>query len=252
MLPSTLPSELLCTLTNSSSYHRDAWSAQHGLSRTAAKRAYISTLIATMHKYASSTPEARELVAELEFVWDQVKANSEASGSGDSAGLSYTRGEEGRRENEGLRILRPASEEDVEEEDEEDEEDGDAGVNEGFEATIPPHTINRPSFNNPRWRRRIEASLVKITAEIAALREQMEAKRVFSQGAKRRAMGPWMLWLVWVTIRHLLIDAVVVGCVMLWVKRGEEWGIVRRWMEGWRGVWKEVLGRLRRGKGVES
>ena len=28
-----------------------------------------------MHRYASRSPDARELVAELEFVWDQVKSN---------------------------------------------------------------------------------------------------------------------------------------------------------------------------------
>lgn len=205
-----------------------------------------------MHKYASSTPEARELVAELEFVWDQVKANSAASGSGDSSGLSYNRGEEMRKGDEGLRILRPASEEDVEaEEDEENEDGGDVRAGEEFEDTTTPRPSNRAPFDNPRWRRRIESSLVKITAEIAALREQMEAKRVFSQGRKKRGMGPWMLWLVWVTIQHLLVDAVVVGCVMLWVRRGGEWGVVRSWMEVWREVWRKVLARLRRGKGVK-
>lgn len=32
-----------------------------------------------MHKYASTTPESRELVDELEFVWDQIKSNSISS-----------------------------------------------------------------------------------------------------------------------------------------------------------------------------
>lgn len=59
--------------------YRDAWYAQQGLSRTDAKRRYITTLINTMHRYASQTPEALELVAELEFVWDQVKSNFVAS-----------------------------------------------------------------------------------------------------------------------------------------------------------------------------
>lgn len=33
----------------------DAWDAQKGISRTEAKRRYISCLIETMHKYASTT-----------------------------------------------------------------------------------------------------------------------------------------------------------------------------------------------------
>lgn len=47
----------------------DAWKANEGLSRTEAKRRYIEKLIETMHKYASTTTEAKELVEELEFVW---------------------------------------------------------------------------------------------------------------------------------------------------------------------------------------
>lgn len=64
---------------------RDAWYCQRGLSRTEAKRRYVTTLINTMHLYASQTAEARELVAELEFVWDQVKANAVSSSSTSSS-----------------------------------------------------------------------------------------------------------------------------------------------------------------------
>ncbi|OJD18292.1 hypothetical protein AJ78_01668 [Emergomyces pasteurianus Ep9510] len=63
----------------------DAWYAQRHLSRTEAKRQYITALLNTMNKYASSTPEARELISELEFVWDQIKSNPSSSlSSGDS------------------------------------------------------------------------------------------------------------------------------------------------------------------------
>ncbi|RAH41316.1 acyl-CoA-binding domain-containing protein [Aspergillus brunneoviolaceus CBS 621.78] len=62
----------------------DTWYAQRGLSRTEAKCRYISTLIETMHQYASQTAEARELVAELEFVWDQIKSNTASLESSES------------------------------------------------------------------------------------------------------------------------------------------------------------------------
>lgn len=55
---------------------RDAWYDQKNLSRTEAKRRYITVLIGVMRKYASSTPEAGELISELEFVWDQVRDNT--------------------------------------------------------------------------------------------------------------------------------------------------------------------------------
>lgn len=51
----------------------DAWKREEGLSRTEAKRQYISYLIDTMKVYASGTSEARELLSELEYLWDQIK-----------------------------------------------------------------------------------------------------------------------------------------------------------------------------------
>ncbi|CRK32057.1 hypothetical protein BN1708_018906, partial [Verticillium longisporum] len=58
----------------------DAWNAQSGLGKTEAKRRYIEALVETMHRYAT-TPDAKELVAELEFVWNQIKNNSPSASS---------------------------------------------------------------------------------------------------------------------------------------------------------------------------
>ncbi|CAI5758702.1 unnamed protein product [Candida verbasci] len=51
----------------------DAWKREEGLSKIEAKRKYISYLIETMRVYASGTLEARELLNELEYLWDQIK-----------------------------------------------------------------------------------------------------------------------------------------------------------------------------------
>lgn len=51
----------------------DAWKREEGLPRTEAKRQYILYLIDTMKVYASGTAEARELLNELEYLWDQIK-----------------------------------------------------------------------------------------------------------------------------------------------------------------------------------
>lgn len=51
----------------------DAWKREEGVSRTEAKRRYIAFLIETMKIYASGTLEARELLSELEYLWDQIK-----------------------------------------------------------------------------------------------------------------------------------------------------------------------------------
>src|SRR5271154_2978352 len=69
---------------------RDAWHTQQGLTKTEAKRRYISSLIDNMTRYATSTPEARELVSELSFVWDQIK-NLSPRQSNSSEDLSRSR-----------------------------------------------------------------------------------------------------------------------------------------------------------------
>lgn len=70
----------------------EAWNAQRGLSKTEAKRRYIELLIDTMHKYASASEEARELVSELEFVWEQIKNNSTTSSSGNGSSPQHQLG----------------------------------------------------------------------------------------------------------------------------------------------------------------
>lgn len=51
----------------------DAWKREQGLLKTEAKRRYIAFLIETMKVYALGTLEARELLSELEYLWDQIK-----------------------------------------------------------------------------------------------------------------------------------------------------------------------------------
>ncbi|KAG7666454.1 uncharacterized protein J8A68_000018 [[Candida] subhashii] len=51
----------------------DAWKREEGLSKTEAKRRYIAYLIDTMKVYASGTVDARELLGELEDLWNQIK-----------------------------------------------------------------------------------------------------------------------------------------------------------------------------------
>lgn len=236
--------------TDSYLYRRDAWHRNAGLSRTAAKRAYISTLITTMHAYASSTPEARELVDELEFVWDQIKANSNVSSSESSPkgpveesrlGLNYASlGGERRRmtEDEGggggnLRVLRPVSDGD-EEELEEGCEDGDENpemgeAGEGYPDPAAGKALGRNQsrdmdIRNRKWRKRIETALFKMATEVAALREQIEAKRMGGRNMYGNGSGAWawIRWLVWVAMRQLFVDAVILGFIFLWAKRKKD------------------------------
>ncbi|KAI4280120.1 MAG: hypothetical protein L6R38_004693 [Xanthoria sp. 2 TBL-2021] len=254
----------------------DAWYANATLSRTAAKREYISTLIATMHEYASSTPEARELVAELEFVWDQIKNNSNntsnessprgVGGEDSQPGMSYASLGGSRRrvvEDEGggggLRMLRPVSEGDDEVYDDDDDEE-DNGNGEGERRYRDPLNPTSPmvggsrgtdlDVRNRKWRRRIETALFKMTTEVAALREQIEAKRLGTVHGKRSGTLAWIRWLIWAATRQLLVDTMILGLVFLWARKKNDqrieqglWLVMQavkeqlRQVRGWK-VWR--------------
>jgi len=302
---------------------RDAWKQQNGLSRTEAKRRYITTLIDTMHKYASPSPDSRELVAELEFVWDQVKSNVPSSSSSSPLRTSdhitpgYSQHELGqsgraamnssndmdRPQNEPerravpLRVKSPMSqsEEELEEEEAEIEREGevfvdapdsqynptsypdddenapeleDAGVQTdlqqliraepipiqtptpaprnrgmgvlgkpiqmpipGFGGTPAPTAGNgagvakdsspKESVADQKWRKRVEQSLMKMTAEVAALREQLEARRLFAHSVHYQLFrGVWR-W-VWACFKHVAVDVFILGIVLLWMRRKKD------------------------------
>ncbi|KAI9671152.1 MAG: hypothetical protein M1817_003659 [Caeruleum heppii] len=242
----------------------DAWHSHKGLSRTEAKRRYVSTLIDTMHHYASTTPDARELVAELEFVWDQIRSNVPSSSSSSPPqhllqssvypAFSGVVDPEQR-----LRVLRPSSQDDDEQEDDNDD-DGDEDDDAPRDATNNPRDGPPSTHENPdsaltllrkteartrKWRRRVEGSLLKMTAEVAALREQMEGRRLLD-GQRKKGFWRWFVWLLWRAVKHVLVDLLVVGVVVVWMRRKREGpgrmeGKVR---EGIRGV-GEYLERLR-------
>ncbi|KAF2238465.1 hypothetical protein EV356DRAFT_309754 [Viridothelium virens] len=255
----------------------DAWKAQSGISRTEAKRRYISTLIETMHKYAAQAPDARELVSELEFVWDQIKSNvpssssssplqtlgasipglqnppsypnlssSQASLSKPPPAPSPTPARSGKPS---LRVMSPVSQE--EEEDVDDNADREEFVDApdsqytGLDRTFSPErqrssgageehsdagpqtrgppraSSSRDPTANQKWRRRVESALVKMTAEVAALREQLEARSLY-RAQRRQGFWSWCGWLVWGVFKHITLDIMILGVVLLWMRRKKD------------------------------
>jgi hypothetical protein len=170
--------------------------------------------------------DARELVAELEFVWDQIKANS-ASSSASSPGrgeLSYNgqsrQFQQPRSGTDGpMRVLSPMSENDemerqsverleyTEENDEAEDDESETNAYKGSKMRS--------------WRRTVEQALVKMTTEITALREQIATGREY-QGRRQRTVGRWIAWLIWLAIRHFLVNTVVLGIVLLWMRKRKD------------------------------
>ena len=244
----------------------DAWAANAGLSRTEAKRRYIEKLVETMHKYASTTPEARELVEELEFVWDQIKNNSQhpSSGSehssplqqversgylpnGSSSGPGISSSTAALEQGIGaveapMRVLSPVSQADEEDlaEDEKDEfvdapvsqaDEGElqdvseaAGSEGGVDAEVQPVAEPRtpqPSRSDARWRKRIESNLMKLTTEVAAVREQLESYR-YLRDRNRHTLFGWVLRLSWWAVQLFVADAVILWFVILYLRRKDD------------------------------
>lgn len=163
-------------------------------------------------------------MAELEFVWDQIKNNS-ASSSGSSPGRrvpDYTsqpqprQFQQPRPGTEGpMRVLAPMSQD--------DEEERDSG-HLGLDVYDDDHSYNEADKKDKKtrkWRRTIEQAIVKMTAEIAALREQIATGREY-QGRKRKSLGRWLAWLVWWCVRHFMVDMVVLGIVLLYLRRRKD------------------------------
>ena len=267
----------------------DAWHACAGMSRTEAKRRYISTLIETMKEYASGTQESRELVSELEFVWGQIQNQSQSAGSGSRSGSggdgdgeresprrsgvmkmdSFTSdGNQslgippgsGRARPQGLmrndttdtrlRVLSPVSQRDSDDIVEGEEDPADDGQVQN--ATGPER--------DPQWRASIEAHLRSLSTEIAALREQLSANHLLSSSGYtpytyQQLSLKWKIWYrISSWIKWTLWSAVrqmCVSAVLLGVLI--VWG---RWkgdrrVEEWaRRRWKEVRGLLGRWAGT--
>lgn len=259
-----------------------------------------------MHQYASHTSEARELVAELEFVWDQIKFNVSSSSSssplntvgvpplsrsaygsiGGRLADEYERPLRDSRDSR-LRVLSPVSQPEdrgsdnyQEDEDEDEFEEARDSLYEQDEAdnsttthtdVSPKHTrrpasgsiassgaglrshsnahshshshSGLPGPKDGRWRRRVEQALTKMTAEIAAVREQMEVRTVAQR--RRNGLWAWVKWMVWVAIRQILVDIAMLGMLLIWMRIRGDRRVEDRLKAGWASV-KARLGRVRR------
>lgn len=200
----------------------DAWNSQRGLSRTEAKRRYIEALIETIHRFAT-TPSALELVAELEFVWNQIRGNGSSSGGSGSSppmppGVRKFREARPLGEVEGpqqpLRVLSPMSEEDKESvfrRDGEEDDDEDEGGEDGGEYVK----------KGDKWSKKMERAIVRLSAEIAALREQITSGREWRL-RRERSFGSWLGWAFWIVAKHLAVDALILALVLIWLRRRKD------------------------------
>ncbi|RMD43704.1 hypothetical protein DV735_g1424, partial [Chaetothyriales sp. CBS 134920] len=211
----------------------DAWHACKGMSRTAAKKAYIRTLIETMKEYASGTQESRELVGELEFVWRQVmplrasenvtqrrRKGVRSDSSGGDAGRRRLRPRQSSR-NDGMTLLSPVGQSEADGSVVQNEEVSDASdsASDAADSSSPSPSPKRPGRKRVSKQKRnnnnnnstgpsagVEAHLRHLSTEIAALREQLASHYLlapsgYSPYVYQNLSFRWRLWyrvLAWV------------------------------------------------------
>lgn len=189
----------------------DAWNSHSGISRTEAKRRYVEALIDTMHRYAN-TPDALELVAELEFVWDQIKNNSpSSSNSSPKNRSSFANPQRFQQPPTGIegpmKILSPMSEDDAAEHRYRDEQEGEGEGDYDQKGT--------------RWSSKVERALVRLSAEIAALREQITTGREW-KAKKVRSVPVQIGWVLRLIAKHFAIDIFILAVVLIWMRRRKD------------------------------
>lgn len=166
-------------------------------------------------------------------MWDQIKNNS-GSSSGSSPGRNFpsytTQPRQFQRPlsgNDGpMRVLSPMSQEDEAERESERRLEYNDDIDEEYDDE------HNASNKTKKWRSKVERVLVKMTAEIAALREQIATAREY-RDMRRRTWSSWLGWLFWVGLKHAIIDAMILGLVLLWCRRRKDKrleDLVRDWL----------------------
>lgn len=160
----------------------------------------------------SSTRDALELVGELEFVWNQIKSNSHSSTSsspkGNSSFVEPRRFQQPQSGTEGpMKVLSPMSEDDAAEhryrDMEENEGDGDY-VKKG-----------------DRWSRKVERALMRLSAEVAALREQITTGREW-KAKKEKSIPARASRLLLLVAKHFAIDIFILALVLIWMRKRKD------------------------------
>lgn len=113
-----------------------------------------------------------------------------------------------------MKVLSPMSEDDAaeqefrehqqQEENDEEEDGGDEYVKKGG-----------------KWSRKVERALVRLSAEIAALREQITTGREW-RSQRQRTIRARFSWFFWIAAKHFTIDLVVLGIILLWMRRRKD------------------------------
>lgn len=69
-----------------------------------------------------------------------------------------------------------------------------------------------------KWSKKMERAIVRLSAEIAALREQITTGREW-RSKKERSYRAWVGWILWTATKHAVVDALLLCLILLWMRR---------------------------------
>lgn len=72
-----------------------------------------------------------------------------------------------------------------------------------------------------RWQKKVERAVTKLSAEVAALREQITTGREW-RSKKDRSFHAWFGWILWLMLKHLVVDCVLLAIVLIWMRKRKD------------------------------
>jgi len=69
-----------------------------------------------------------------------------------------------------------------------------------------------------KWSKKVEKAMVKLSAEVAALREQISSGREW-RSRREKSWQAWIGWMAWMVAKHVIVDFAVLAIVLLWMRR---------------------------------
>ena len=82
-----------------------------------------------------------------------------------------------------------------------------------------------------------------MTAEVAAVREQMETRAIHNR--RRSSAWAWLKWLAWVTLRQVIWDLAILGMLLIWMRIKGDRRVEEKLKAGWSEVKRRLPGRVR-------
>lgn len=84
-----------------------------------------------------------------------------------------------------------------------------------------PQPSAPPPSGDEKWKKSMSASIIKLTAELAAVREQLEARRLFTHTIQFRIFR-FITRSIWGIVKHVAIDVLILGIVIIWLRRKKD------------------------------